>query len=220
MLFFLNQEFETLKGCRIAVWDNDNVCPVDESVSSATLATRKVLEDAGAKVEIAKPKIDSDELLHCYRECVHDATLSQQPDQTARTYSEFLVTQQRQCKIRDAFANFFSQYDVLLTPTFPVVAFRHDDTPVDYPFYRDSPRTLPNGLPYYLGCFWPAVANLTLLPATAFPVQGKREESLPVALQIVGRELDDFTCLKLVELLEEAGKGTRVAQFKIPARLR
>jgi len=212
---------ETLQGCCIALWDNDIICPVDESITSAIHATVKVLENAGAAVTLAKPEVDSEELLQCYRECVNDATQSQQPDEKEpmRTYEDFLVTQQTQCKIRAAFAKLFSQYDVLLTPTFPVVAFPHNDVPADRPFYRDSPRVLPNGLFYHLGCFWPAIANLTLLPATAFPVQGETEESLPVALQIVGRELDDLTCLKVTELLEKAGKGTRVAQFKIPFRL-
>lgn len=213
---------ETLKGCRVALWDNDRICPVDKSVTSAIRATVKVLEDAGAIVTLAKPEVDSEELLQCYRNCVNYATESQHPNtmEPVKSYAEFIQHTQTQCKIRAAFAKLFSLYDVLLTPTFPVVAFPHDDIPADRPFFRDSPRILPNGLSYYLGCFWPALANVTSLPATAFPVQGETEESLPVALQMLGRELDDLTCLKVTELLEEAGKGTRVAQFQIPVRLR
>lgn len=211
----------TLKGCRVALWNDDPVCPVDENVSSAIHATVELLKSVGAEIKIDRPNVDSEELLRCYRECVNDAMSSNltKEKNARRTYSDFLDNEKIQCKIRKAFSDLFSDYDILLTPTFPVVAFPHNDTEADRPFYRDSSRVLPNGLPYYLGCFWPALANLTLLPATAFPVQGEKETSLPVALQLIGRELDDMTCLQIAELLEQAGKGTRVAQFQIPKRL-
>lgn len=208
-----------LKGCRVALWADDPVCPVDEAVTSAIRATVELLKGEGAVVTIAKPEVNSATLLQCYRDCVGDAMNG---TNGTRTHASFLETERMQCQIRAAFDDFFVSHDVLLTPTFPVVAFPHDDTDkADQPFYRPSERTLgDDSLPYHLGCFWPAVANLTLLPATAFPVQGETEGGLPVALQLVGRELDDFTCLRITELLEVAGKGTRVAQFQIPCRLK
>jgi len=208
----------SLRGCRVALWADDPVCPVDAAVSSAVRVTVALLEEEGAIVVRTKPAVDSAVLLRCYQECVGDAV-----DGAAGTRSSAarLETARVQCEIRAAFDDLFRNHDVLLTPTFPVVAFPHDNEDgADRPFYRPSGRTLgTTRLPYHLGCFWPALANLTLLPATAFPVQGEAD-GMPVALQLIGRELDDYACLKIAELLETAGAGTRVAQFRIPRRLR
>jgi len=245
----------SLEGLKVAVWANDPICPVDEMVTSAMTATVALLQNEGAHVTLnAKPNVDNALFLSCYRDLVGDAM---EGTSGKRSHADHLKSTQIQCQIRKAFGDFFENYDVLLTPTFPLVAFPHDDRDDAYhPFYKDSTRTLSlknnnakdnknksnkkhdgehqaneeindksssrnssSTIPYHLGCFWPAVANFTLLPATAFPVLNESAEGLPVALQLVGKELDDFVCLRTAELLERAGEGTRVAQFRIPHRL-
>jgi amidase len=218
----------SLQGCRIAIWGDDPVCPVDTTVKSAVMETVALLRQAGAQVTESRPAVSSEELLRCYRECVAAANGSL-PWAAGKTgeggglsHNAFLRNEKSRTLIRAAFGDLFEQYDVLLSPTFPCVAFPHgEDDGADQPFYKDSDRSLPGGMPYWKGCFWPAVANLTLLPATAFPVQPPASGGLPVALQAVGPELSDLQLLKFVQLLEEAGKsGGRVAQFRIPGRLR
>ena len=230
------ENITTLKGIKVAVWVTDPICPVDETVTSAMNATIALLQKEGALVTLsAKPNVDSALLLRCYRDLVGDA-MEGTNNGNSRSHADHLKSTQIQCQIRKAFGDFFELYDLLLTPTFPVVAFPHDDKDNAYhPFYRNSNRTLPlninkknnekeansnqssnSSIPYHLGCFWPAVANLTLLPATAFPVLNESKRGLPVALQLVGKELADFTCLKITELLQQAGRGTRVAQFRVP----
>lgn len=220
----------SLEGCRIALWGDDPVCPVDSTVESAVAETVALLRQAGAVVTEARPAVCSEELLRCYRECV-TAAMDSQPwaaaergdsDGGGLSHSAFLRNERSRTLVRAAFGDLFEHYDVLISPTFPCVAFPHgEDDGADQPFYRDSGRYLPGGMPYWKGCFWPALANLTLLPATAFPVQPPAPGGLPVALQALGPELSDLQLLKFVQLLEEAGKaGGRVAQFRVPDRLR
>lgn len=80
---------------------------------------------------------------------------------------------------------FFDRYDLLLTPTLPVVAFA-------------AGTNVPKGGGYEAWPDWAAFCypfNLTRQPACSIPC-GFSSDGLPVGLQIIGRQFDDTTVLR------------------------
>jgi aspartyl-tRNA(Asn)/glutamyl-tRNA(Gln) amidotransferase subunit A len=96
--------------------------------------------------------------------------------------------------LRTKVCEFFSRFDLLLTPTLPTEAFAAEaDTPPDI----GSPESLFDWLQYT----YPF--NLTGLPAASIPV-GFTSAGLPVGLQIVGRHLGEALIFRLAAAFEAA----------------
>jgi len=236
----MDASLSSLEGCRVAVWRDDNACPVDKEVTEALELTISMLRECGAIVVDRKPDIFSEELFSCYRKAVAAgkgaASLSSAAGAGEKggkssaddeigwmnmSHSEWLLNEKTRCEIRHQFSALFDSHDVILSPTFPCGAFPHAFDDANQPFWRESSRKLRIeredntviDLPFHRGCFWPAIANLTLLPATSFPVGSG------VGLQVVGAELADWTTLSFVSLLSEAPKGekySKICRVKIP----
>ncbi|GAA5524805.1 acylamidase [Microbulbifer aestuariivivens] len=81
--------------------------------------------------------------------------------------------------------NFHRRYDLLLTPTLPITAFKAGrEVPEDWPSTR-WPSWTPFTYPF----------NLTGQPALSVPC-GFSTDGLPIGLQIVGRRFEDATVLR------------------------
>ncbi|MEP6815507.1 MAG: amidase [Marmoricola sp.] len=106
------------------------------------------------------------------------------------TAREYLDAQERRRVYTEIWAQFFTEYDVLLTPSMPVPAFSTDiagptsidGTPVD-PFFDDW-------------CVLALPANLTGQPSCAVPT-GFDDEGLPLGMQIIGPRWSDATVLSV-----------------------
>jgi amidase len=107
-------------------------------------------------------------------------------------------------EIRQQWAGFFQRWDAVIAPVSPVVAFPHDHRPV-------SQRTVAlNGrsVPYEELLFWPSLASLAYLPATAFPA-GRTRQGLPVGLQVMAAEGNDAVTLDVAgQISRELGGFT------------
>ena len=117
---------------------------------------------------------------------------------------EALVT--RQEKMQARWAAFFENYDVLLAPITPTVAFPHQTQPM-------FERTLViNGKnhQYYENLTWALMAVVSDLPATAAPV-GLSDSGLPVGVQIIGARLEDRKTIAFAK-----GLSRLVGGFKAP----
>lgn len=98
---------------------------------------------------------------------------------------------------RERWARFFSDHDLLLTPATIVPAFPHDDRP----FLRRRLTVDGEEVPYKRLEFYPGLAALSGLPATAIPV-GRTRSGLPIGIQAIGGRFEDATCLQFAELVE------------------
>jgi len=108
----------------------------------------------------------------------------------------------RRAQLQRAWAVFFEEWDVLVTPAFPRTAFHHrDDRLRERTFVIDGRET--SGLDL---AFYPQVAIFCGLPATAFPA-GFDDDNLPIGLQAVGPYLEDRTPLRFAQLLERDWHG-------------
>jgi aspartyl-tRNA(Asn)/glutamyl-tRNA(Gln) amidotransferase subunit A len=92
--------------------------------------------------------------------------------------------------IRDDFFNAFSVVDCLVTPTAPTTSFRVGEK-VDDP------------LQMYLSDVYTTSANLAGIPGISVPC-GTDHQGLPIGVQILGRQFDEVSILKVADFLESA----------------
>lgn len=110
--------------------------------------------------------------------------------QEAEAYFETVF---QRYKLREMIAEFFVDYDLLLTSTLPVPAF---ETGLNVPpGYSDENA--------FTWIFYTYPFNLTGLPAASIPA-GFTDDGLPVGLQIVDRHLMETDILSAASAFEEA----------------
>jgi amidase len=126
-------------------------------------------------------------------------------------HSEFMGLAEERERLFRTWRRFFEQYDFLLCPVMPTVAFPHDTTGDEFGHIAQFKRTMRvDGIarPYMDGLQWPGVATVANLPATAVPT-GRRVEGLPVGVQLIGPYLEDRTPLRFAALVERELGGFR-----------
>jgi amidase len=99
--------------------------------------------------------------------------------------------------VREAWRQFFREWDVVIAPTALDAAFPHQDG-------NQETRVLEvdgEKLPYLMNIVYPMWAIFAGLPSTAFPA-GLNSAGLPLGLQAIGPYLEDRTTLRLAQLLE------------------
>jgi Asp-tRNA(Asn)/Glu-tRNA(Gln) amidotransferase A subunit family amidase len=109
--------------------------------------------------------------------------------------TEYLDAQHERSLYTRAWAEFFDDFDLLLTPTMQLTAFgvgllspeSIDGRPIDQ-FFDDW-------------CTFCCPANLTGQPAASVPI-GTDEDGLPIGLQIIGRRWEDLTVLAAAAQVE------------------
>jgi len=119
-------------------------------------------------------------------------------------FADFLAAEAQGEALRSAFAGFFGQYDVLLTPVNPMTATPHGAQEltlggVTVPWTHVMAATSP--------------FNLTGLPALSVPYAFSSEQLL-IGIQLVGKWLDEATLLRVGAMLErKGGLGDRHPTF-------
>ncbi|MCX6135136.1 MAG: Asp-tRNA(Asn)/Glu-tRNA(Gln) amidotransferase subunit GatA [Ignavibacteriales bacterium] len=92
--------------------------------------------------------------------------------------------------IQKDFFDAFRNFDCLITPTSPTTAFKAGEK-------ADDP------LKMYLSDVYTTSANLAGIPGISIPC-GTDRQGLPIGLQILGRQFDESTILKVADFLESA----------------
>ena len=109
-------------------------------------------------------------------------------------------------RLRKQWKQIYKEFDVVLCPVMPTVAFPHDHSPD-----LETRQFLIDGVkvPYSHQYIWVGIATLFGLPATSAPID-RTENGLPIGIQIIGDYLEDYTTIKFAELLEcEFGRFSR-----------
>ncbi len=121
----------------------------------------------------------------------------------SQTHREWLLLNAERSMMRQKWADYFKEFDVLLCPTTRIAAYLHDHTAVARRFTRFNNQDL-----RYedLVSPWNALAGVSYLPATVAPV-GFTSSGLPVGTQIVGPYLEDRTPIHFAKLIEETLGG-------------
>ena len=126
------------------------------------------------------------------------------------SYGEWKIADARRHQLRVAWRDFFEQsYDILVCPIFPRTAFEHDHSdpaglaqPSTSSGWRKTLDIDGVKTPYLRGIFWSGLTNTCYLPSTAFPAGNGKDTKLPLGLQAVSSEGNDYQCIEFARLLE------------------
>lgn len=190
--------------------------PVDPEVAATVEAAAEALKSLGLYVEQVRiPALERDFALDVFnklhvmemKEAFREATAGHSDDELYKmaktmlslpdtSMKDFIEAEQAAERLRDGFAGYFKQYDVLLTHVLPIPAHKHgveqfiiDGQQVDATFLQGA--TVP--------------LNITGLPGIAMRF-GTSTEGLPVAVQLIGSWLAESTILHVASLLESVSK--------------
>ncbi len=124
-------------------------------------------------------------------------------DAVQQTLAQYFDAAERRQKLFRAWRDFFTNYDVLLCPITPTVAFPHDIASLDLAAQFDR-RLIVDGtsIPYMDNLAWPGLVTVANLPATAMPTR-HLVGGMPAGVQTVGPYLGDRTTMKFAQLLEQ-----------------
>jgi amidase len=207
----------------IAVGDGDGMVPITRAVRAQLEDFAARLSAAGACVEDARLPVLLAEGLATWRDVTmpilgsglpdeafaryaaledvpdHDLTLSAGRAMVSRFRDVLAATGRRQ-RQRQAWADFFRRYDIVLAPVLPVAAFPHD---TDRAFSERMVDVDGVAVPHPLAAAWVCAIGVMLLPVVTLPV-GLTESGLPVGVQVVGPFLSDLRLLRIAEVLDAA----------------
>lgn len=216
-----------ISALRIAVWADDPQAPVSAEIADRVHAVGQRFAAAGATVDTAaRPAFDPAGAHQTYLTLLHTALTgsmseSQFAEQIARAdrlspgdhrwaaqltraqtirHRDWIAADEARHALRWAWHRFFEQWDLVLMPVMPTVAFPHDQRPI-------SQRSLQvDGVQrhYYDCLFWAGLATTSLLPSTVIPA-GTGREGLPIGVQLVGPAYGDLVTIQVARWLEREG---------------
>ena len=216
----------SLGNLKVAVWADDDIAPVDETVKARVLQVAKLLEDAGSDVDYgARPEFAADFSHEQYQYLLHAAMSARQPEgmfeqnlerrnaladddnsslavvtrASTQYYREWHARNENRTHLRWAWHEFFKDYDFMLTPMCVTSAFRHDQNP------QMGARMLTvnnEQQPYFDQVFWAGLTGVSYLPSTVFP-SGLDDQGLPIGVQVVGREMGDLATIEFARLVTQ-----------------
>ena len=207
-----------VKGLRVAVWLDQDIAPVDDSVKTRIEAAARALAKAGAKVDFkARPDFDPAQAHRVYSLLLNANLAARRADQAdlmaararlrdddlsehalalraaTASYKEVFDANQQREHLRWAWNDFFGRFDTVLMPITATAAFPHDQSE---PMPARTMRINGADRPYLAQLFWAGLATAPFLPSTVAPV-GLTAEGLPVGMQIVGPEFADLSTIWL-----------------------
>ncbi len=225
-----------LKDFKIGLWLDDPACPVDSSVGDCLQATINTLVKLGAKISNLKPAVSfeeswnvfiktmngtlgfnaSNDLFEKWKKMGNDVQYRQgyqshQINGAIQRHRDWLIADFERQVLREKWAEFFKEFDILLCPVTPVAAFCHDHTS-----WFDRTISVNNQQrPYSDVMGWAGLTNVVYLPSTIAP-SGFTPDGLPVGIQIVGPYLEDRTPIQLAKLMQELmGKFSPPNEFDL-----
>jgi amidase len=223
---------EALGDFRVGVWWGGDAYRIDSGYRAALEAYVGDLRSAGARIDEVELPVDPHESYETYLQvlfAIVGAPAPQEADafeqlasrdetgiaaKLARymrtTLGEWFELAEKRERLFRAWARYFEDYDLLLCPAVPVVAFEHMAQGSGVHSDQLFRRITIDGEPApYLDFTWQGLALVANLPATVMPT-GKFSQGLPCGLQLIGPYREDRTNIRFAELAEQAA-GAYVA---------
>ena len=214
-----------LRDFKVALMLDAPEIPVDREVTDRLQALADFLGRQNVKVDDrARPAIDTREAFSVYVKLLRAATSDRQSDAdfeknvgiarglapddesyyaratraAIASHRDWLAANEARYRMRLAWAEFFTKYDLLLCPAAGTAAFPHDQKGE-----RHERTLVVNGkrVPVTDHLFWAGYTGVSFLPSSAAPC-GFTPSRLPVGVQIVGPQYGDLACLAFARLLE------------------
>jgi len=213
----------SLKDYRVAVWPNDERAPVSTEIADRAQQLADRLARLGARVsDSARPAIDLDRSHETYLYMLNGVMAAGVPEEQFRATQQMVATldpadhsqeavmaraavqhhrdwlrfNNGRERLRMAWGEFFNEWDILICPQMATPAFPHDHRPME-----SRTLTVDNQVQsYFQQIFWAGAITVAYLPSTVFPT-GPSREGLPIGLQAVGAEFNDYTCIDFARLV-------------------
>lgn len=212
----------SLSEFRVAVWPNHELAPVATEIADRVQGVAEELARAGATVsDSALPDIDFELSRKVYISLLQgvmaEAIVGEQRDALVGRLAEidddqsldalmvqgalqdhgtWMRSHNQRYRLRKQWRAFFDDWDILICPQMATTAFPHD-----HGEGMDRVLTVDNETqPYFQQIFWAGMITVAHLPSTVFPT-GPSAAGLPIGLQAVGAEFDDFVTIEFARLL-------------------
>jgi amidase len=216
-------DFTDLKNLRVAIWANEDGAIVSSETAERVAMVGETLAKMGAVVsDTARPNIDMADAHRNYSTLLTsvmsasmapDAVLEAQATAnsfaandssdkavsaraTVISHREWMRTNTRREKLRNAWGAFFEEWDILICPQMATPAFPHDHSN-----FVERTITVDNiEQPYFQQLFWAGIVVNAYLPSTVFPT-GPSRNGLPIGLQAVSAPYRDHRTIEFARLI-------------------
>ena len=202
-------------GFRVVAWLDDGFCPVEPAVLDVLTAAVDALEAAGARIDRERrPPLDPASASLTGLRLISAATDISSTDAEvdaaieggyALTHRSWDEMHRERGAIRQRWAEFFADVDILLCPVTPVPPFRHVQAPEGSNWIH-STLADHGDRPYGDLIGWSALIGSAYLPATVPPV-GRTADGLPIGVQVVAPYLHDRSALAFARCITEVLGG-------------
>lgn len=220
---------------RVAAWFDTPRTPLDPAMRDVFLTAVDGLRAGGLAVDdAARPDVDYDEATDLFVQLLYTAMTASTgvDDETwalaasvadtepgddepllfragraiAMRHHEWLRKDERRSQIRDRWADFFTRFDVLICPVFPLPAFPHqvDDDPTGV--INRTVMIAGTEVPHGELIYWCGLIGVAYLPSVVVPV-GRTAAGLPVGVQVVADFHQDRTALAVAQRVTDALGG-------------
>jgi amidase len=198
---------DDLSQYRVGLWLDDPAAEVDTEVGDALHAAARALAKAGAQVTDTRPNIVLSDAVRLFHGLVLGAVSvsldAERGERLSGSHRRWLDLHQQRQLMRRQWADWFADYDALLCPVMPMVAFPHDHQGT----LNDRVVTINGQLRSHGDTLaWTGLIGVAYLPSTVVPV-GFTAGGLPIGAQIVGAFLEDRTPLFLAARLRDIVGG-------------
>jgi amidase len=191
---------------RVGVWFDDPACRVLNEYVSMLRGTADRIADAGAKIDDAHPHVEMAEQISVFGQLIMAAIAQSLPAEfvdAAGTHLAWLNAQDHRAQLRTRWAEWFTEYDVLLCPVVPTTAFAHDQN-ADIVARTIDIDGVTRGHLDLTG--WTGLIGVVGLPSAVVPI-GRTTEGLPVGMQIVSPYLHDRRSVRVAQLVRDVDGG-------------
>ena len=205
----------TLDDFRVAAWLDDEFAPVDAAVRDVMTTAVAALEDAGARIDHERrPNLDPAIAAREGSILISSATeISDSDDEDSAAsgggrgldHRRWDVLHRRRNMMRQRWAEFFTDIDVLLCPVTVVPPFRHVHSSQGSNWAHATLADHDNR--HYSELIgWSALIGSAYLPVTVPPI-GRTIAGLPVGIQVVAPYLHDRTSLSFARCMADVLGG-------------
>jgi amidase len=213
---------------RVPIWPSDDMAPVTREITDRVQTLGDQLARLGATVsDSARPEIDLSKSFDTYNSLlwgVMAAGMSEQERAANRKlkatvneeasvggrlvrysvqeHGEWLYHNNRRHHLRNAWSRFFQSWDILLCPQMATTAFPHDHGE----YLGRKLKIDQEEQDYFRQIFWAGTITVAHLPSTVFPT-GPAGDGLPIGIQAVGAEYQDYQTIEFTRLMAEEFGG-------------
>ena len=188
---------DDVRTLRVATWFDEPSISMDAEMVSILNGTADCLERTGFRIDRhARPQLDFTTAWRLGGWLIGAACNVSEGERDIR-HNEWLLADRERARLRQHWAQFFENVDVLLCPVTLTPAFPHqqDGTWADREFAVNE-----TAVPYYALEAWPALIGSAYLPSTSAPV-GHTSAGLPVGVQVVSPYLHDYRSIMMAGLI-------------------